>query len=112
MRISRPHMFMQMAEVAAMRATCYRGNVGAVVVSANDIVSIAYNGPASGLPHCTGEGCARTEEGGCLSSIHAERNAILRALAKLKISSLANYSVYCTAGPCLKCAELMFNSYM
>lgn len=109
MRISRPHMFMQMAEVAAMRSTCFRGNVGALIVSKNDIVCMGYNGPPSGEDHCHGNSCARSHTGGCLRSVHAERNAIQRATQKLK-SHLQWCDIYCTYSPCPECAALVVNS--
>lgn len=110
MRISRFHMFMNMAEVAAMRSTCQRGNVAALVTQGNDILAMGYNGPPSGDPHCLGNDCVLSDTGGCSRSIHAEANAISRARLKLK-SSLEDCDVYCTYSPCLECAKLIFNAY-
>lgn len=107
MRISRPHMFMQMAEVAAMRSTCFRANVGAVVVKDNDVLSIGYNGPPSGEPHCQGNECALTSTGGCERALHAERNALHRARRKASALVLPLADLYCTYSPCLDCAKLI-----
>lgn len=103
---------MQVAEVAAMRSTCYRGNVGAVIVKDRDIVSFSYNGPASGEDHCHGNDC-QLQDGGCMRSEHAEKNAIVRALKKLKTYTLTGCELYCTYSPCLPCATLIHrNSIM
>lgn len=125
MRISRFHMFLNIAEVAATRSTCSRANVGALVVKDNDIVSIGYNGPASGEPHCIGSGCA--VGGKCVRSIHAEKNAVDRAIRKLnqqrkRMTSqeirdfggdgMARSDVYCTYSPCIDCARMIFNNYV
>lgn len=111
MRISRPQMWMDVAEVAARRATCFRGNVGALVVKDNDVLAIGYNGPPSGQAHCVGT-CPVGDTGGCVRSDHAEKNAINRATTKLGAGSkLHHCDVYCTYSPCLKCAEIIFNNY-
>ena len=76
MRISRDLMFMMMAEAAARRSTCRRLNVGAILTYQNNVVSIGYNGPPPGEPHCYGGDCGVPM---CTRSIHAEFNAIVRA---------------------------------
>lgn len=111
-RISRQVMFMDMAEVAARRATCYRGNVGALVVKDNDILSTGYNGPPSGEDHCHGNTCQLRPDGGCARSIHAEANAINRAVIKNKGQKLHHHDLYCTYSPCPDCAKSVFNNYM
>lgn len=101
-RISRQHMFMDMAEVAAKRATCFRGNVGALVVYNNaHILSMGYNGPPPGEEHCRGNDCQLTSTGGCRRSVHAEVNAISRAY-EVK-DSLKGCDIYCTMSPCPTC---------
>jgi len=103
-RISRQQMFMQMAEVAALRSTCSRGNVGCLVVMDNDILSMGYNGPPAGDDHCKGNLCERSSNGGCLRSIHAEVNALDRAMAKELPVSNGGWDLYCTMQPCFHCA--------
>jgi dCMP deaminase len=95
-------MWMQVAEVIAMRSTCERANVGAVIVHNNDLVCVGYNGPPSGEPHCKGNACEISETGGCLRSVHAETNAVERAHDKL--GALHDCQLYCTYSPCLFCA--------
>ena len=101
MRISRHLAFMQTAEVWARRSTCVRRNIGAVMVLRNNIISIAYNGPPAGEPHCYGRECA--SGGVCVRAVHAEINAINRtpihyALDPAKV-------LYTTESPCIACAS-------
>lgn len=101
-RVSRHMMFMQMAEAAARRSTCYRRSVGAILVSdSNNVLSIGYNGPPSGKPHCTGANCPSNS--GCIRAVHAEANAI---------QCVVNWSpwpkkLYVTESPCEHCAKLI-----
>jgi dCMP deaminase len=103
MRISRHQAFMEIAGVFAKRSTCFRGNVGAIIVSDRNIVSAGYNGPPSGEPHCTGKHCA-DHTLGCHRSIHAERNAIQRLPLDIPRGRL---SIYITDSPCVDCTDLM-----
>ncbi len=112
MRISREVMFMDACEVFARRSTCCRGNVGAALVKDNDIVSIGYNGPPSGEAHCFGDLCPITDTGGCQRSIHAEENAITRALKKGRVYDLGGFHLYCTYSPCESCANLIVRSHI
>ena len=97
MRITRHQMFMQIAEVVARRSTCYRRNVGAVLVRNNTIVSHGYNGPPSGEPHCTGTTCPTNNV--CTRALHAEINAINRYDGPYSALTL-----YVTESPCMACA--------
>ena len=74
MRIGRHQLFINIAREMAKRSTCFRLNVGAVVTSENNLVSCGYNGAAPGEPHCQGNDCPLSDEGGCISSLHAESN--------------------------------------
>lgn len=95
-------MFMETAEIVSRRSTCFRRNVGAVIVSDNNIVSIGYNGPPSGHPHCTGNGCASPTLG-CTRAEHAERNALDR-MPQAGLSSAYHTHMYVTESPCPACA--------
>lgn len=101
MRISRHRMFMGFAEYASMRSTCYRRSVGAVLVRNNNVISVGYNGPPSGEPHCTGKNCPSLD--GCKRAVHAEINLLSRAL--LRSDEPSNLSVYVTESPCIECAQ-------
>ena len=103
-RISRQVMFMQIAEVISRRSTCFRRNVGAIIVRDNNIVSMGYNGPDHGEPHCTGNGCADPVNG-CTRSIHAEKNAVDRVPEGL----FGPFTMYVTESPCPDCAQYILN---
>jgi dCMP deaminase len=103
-RIGRHQMFMQIAEVVSRRSTCFRRNVGAVIVERNNIIGVGYNGPASGEAHCTGNGCAHPVNG-CQRAVHAEANALDRASGRI-----GQWSMYVTESPCPACAEAIADS--
>jgi dCMP deaminase len=106
MRPSRHVMYMAMARAAAMRATCYRLNVGAVLVSENrNVIGIGYNGAPMGQPHCTGNGCAYFTDKGC-KVVHAEVNALERSLHPQRRAA----TLYTTHSPCGECAERLLDS--
>lgn len=109
MRINRHQMFMGFARIASMRSTCMRGAVGTVIVDTGglrpNVVSIGYNGPASGEPHCLGDNCARPNEG-CHRSRHAERNALV-GLPGLG----GELDLYTTVSPCAICWELITEAF-
>jgi dCMP deaminase len=107
-RISRHQLYMQIAEVVSRRSTCFRRNVGAVIVEDKNIVSIGYNGPASGEPHCTGNGCAGPH--GCTRAIHAEVNALDRYDPYDGIRTTRVLSMYVTESPCAHCALAIVDS--
>ena len=104
-----------MAKVMALRSTCSRRQVGAVVVKGKHAIGLGYNGVASGRRHCVDGGCPR----GTLSSeecapgsdynvnpcfaIHAEHNAILQA----GLDRCMGATIYVTDQPCQQCANLI-----
>jgi dCMP deaminase len=97
---------METAWVWAKRSTCFRMNVGAVVVIDNRIVSHGYNGQEPGAPHCPGNSCPGIVPGNC-NTIHAEANALARVPASL----LGHPKhLYTTHMPCIGCAELMISA--
>jgi dCMP deaminase len=102
-RITREQMFMEIAHVVAKRSTCMRLSVGCVLVQNKNIVSVGYNGPPAGEPHCTGRGCSPPGQG-CQRAVHAEINAFKKI--KPGVTS-APLDVYATDSPCLECFEFM-----
>lgn len=100
MRLTRPQMFMEIAHIVAKRSTCFRLNVGALVVVDNRIVSIGYNGRPPGEPHCTGISCPGA--GRCEETIHAEMNALNYVPYELRN---AEKDIYVTDSPCEGCAR-------
>lgn len=111
-RVSRDVVCMQIAGVVANRGTCSRAQVGAVIARHGRVLATGYNGPPSGLPHCTDpNGCSnldRIAEGGCVRAVHAEANAIAYS-ARHGIGTEGS-DLYCTHLPCRKCAELIINA--
>jgi len=112
MRISRKQMFMGIAELAAKRSTCYRGNVGAVIIHSNNPIAIGYNGPPSGDDHCKGNSCEiHAETKGCLRSIHAEINALSHIPSQFAVHR-AGLDMFVTSNPCPACAAAIIDSGM
>lgn len=110
MRISRKEMWMGIANIAAKRSTCFRGNVGCVIIHDNNPISIGYNGPPAGDDHCKGTHCEVTSEGGCLRSLHAEENALARIPDDgpcHKTGWGTDLDLYVTSNPCPSCAEII-----
>jgi dCMP deaminase len=106
-RASWDEYFMGIAEQAATRSTCVRKHVGAVIVRDRTVLSTGYNGSIRGLPHCEDVGCVM-EDGHCITTVHAEANAILQA-AKNGVS-IDGAEIYTTASPCWNCFKLIANA--
>lgn len=106
-RINWDEYFIAQAKIAALRATCTRLKVGAVIVRENRIVASGYNGSVSDSTHCMDEGC-KMVEGHCVRTVHAEANAILQC-ARFGIST-AGTTIYVTHFPCLACTKLLIQA--
>lgn len=125
-RISRDTMFTMICQVVAQRSTCWRSQVGAVIVKEGRVVSMGYNGPVSGMPacedlpnvlECPTEGTFNLwkenhplmcQGAGCTRSLHAETNAI--AFAARAGVAVEGCTMYCTMSPCINCAKVIVNS--
>jgi len=106
---------MEMAKLAASRATCLRRKVGAVLVKDRRLLCSGYNGAPSGLPHCSETGCMRTqllvpsgEKHELCRGVHAEQNAIIQAACHGV--SIKGAVLYCTNQPCSICAKMIVNA--
>jgi dCMP deaminase len=107
-RPTREETYMEVCSVLRKRSTCLRGKVGAILVVDQRIISTGYNGSPVGSPHCLELGCdidANNHDSGCRRTIHAEANVI--AYAARHGSRTEGSVLYCTHGPCLKCAQLI-----
>lgn len=97
------HYFLQIARAVALRASCRRKKVGAVLADGDHrIVGSGYNGAPRGLPDCFQADCdVRVIDGreSCVRTLHAESNAI--DFAHLGADSVTLYS---TVIPCRLCA--------
>ena len=105
-RPKRNTVYMAMAETIALRGTCLRAQVGALVTVDNRMVAVGYNGSLPGQPHCNDQTC--TPDSPCKNSVHAEANLIAFS-AKTGIS-LDGGILFVTHSPCRKCAELIIQA--
>lgn len=105
-RIQRSDMLMGMAFLAAMRSTCGRLKVGAILEKDGRVVSMGYAGPPAGEEHCSPEICDLSKP--CLRTIHAEANAIAYS-ARSGVGVMYS-SLYSTHSPCVQCSRLIINS--
>lgn len=103
---------MNLARMAAARATCSRRMVGAVLTLDKRVISTGYNGAPSGMRQCDEVGCLMYQAPGeerprCIRTIHAEINALTRAKEQ-------GSHLYCTDLSCVNClkAALSHNPYL
>lgn len=108
---------MGLARLAATRTTCVRRGVGCVLVNARGhVLSIGYNGVASGLPHCNETDHEHKWSNLCTGhnlppgldhceAIHAEQNALLQCRDVHEIET-----AYVTLSPCKACVKLLMNT--
>jgi len=101
-RISWEQYFMAQARLAALRSTCTRLKVGAIIVRENRIIASGYNGSVSDGAHCIDEGCYIVD-GHCVRTVHAEANALLQC-AKFGVATNET-NLYVTHFPCLQCCK-------
>jgi len=111
MRLDKDQWLLRLAEVASLRGTCARRKVGCVLADKDGhILSLGYNGPASGLPHCTDQPCAGVDQPSghgldLCEAIHAEQNALLQCHDVKEI-----VTAYTTVSPCVTCVKLLMNT--
>jgi len=108
-RITRDEMYMKVAEAVALRGTCDRAYVGAVLVeNGKNIIAMGYNGAPSGEPHCDDIGHLMVD-GHCVRTQHAEENCLS------KVDSFAVHgllTLYVTHYPCMKCTHELVRARM
>ena len=105
--------FAQIVEDISTRSTCFRRQVGALIVNADhEIVASGYNGNVRGYPHCEQIGCIKEEMGfksgegnDWCTAVHAEQNALLQS-GKLSRDA----TLYVNAFPCKISARLIVNA--
>lgn len=105
-RIGRLELFMQVAHLFSRRATCLRGQVGALLIRDKRIIASSYNGPPEGLPHCVDHKCDLSLP--CTHAIHAEAN-VIAFCAKEGIRTKGAILIL-TTSPCIKCSELIIQA--
>lgn len=100
MRPSLDETMLGVALVLAARASCYKRQVGCVLVDGSGrIIGTGYNGRARGLMNCEQLACGASCEG-----VHAEINALLQSRADWA------HTAYVTCFPCWHCAKSLLNS--
>jgi len=105
LRPNRDEYFAAMLRLVAVRSTCVRRAVGAILVDADGrILSTGHNGVPPKFPHCTETPCpgAKDPSGDtrhCLA-IHAEMNALIQCWRR----DLA-HTLYVSTSPCFNCAK-------
>jgi len=110
-RVTRDQLGLLLATAWSLRGTCARRRVGCVLIDADGRpVGSGYNGPASGLPHCTDAPCPGVglKSGVGLSvceAIHAEINALTYCPDPRLV-----HTVYVTASPCIDCVKVLMNT--
>jgi dCMP deaminase len=106
-RISRDEAAIRTAAIWALRSTCLRKKVGAVILGPTGrVLSTGYAGAPKGEAHCIDVGCLTDPiTGGCTRTRHAEDNAIRDAIDRG--IDLSWSTIYCTISPCLTCAQMI-----
>jgi len=107
--------FMNIAKVVAMRSSCMKRKIAAVIVKDKRIISTGYNGTPRGIKNCNEGGCPRCNAidasgkdlGECLCS-HGEENAIVQAA--YHGVSVKTATLYTTFSPCLMCTKMIINA--
>jgi dCMP deaminase len=111
------HYFMDLAYMAATRATCPRRHVGAVLAKGKVLFATAYNGAPAGVQDCTEVGCqiqhyqelingVLESKSKCLRALHAEVNLMLFSDRDERLGA----TVFVTDEPCWNCANMLANS--
>ena len=106
-RITWDQFFMAQCHLLALRSTCTRLAVGAIIARDNRIIAGGYNGSISGGDHCIDHGCYVVDNH-CVRTIHAEMNALLQC-TKYGIPA-AGSTLYVTHFPCLQCAKAIIQA--
>jgi dCMP deaminase len=107
--------FMEMAELAATRASCLRRKVGAVLVKNKKVLATGYNGAPKDIAHCEVTGCLREQmevpsgqRHEICRGVYAEQNLVAQAAFHgVKTEGAA---VYCTHQPCIICTKILINA--
>ncbi len=112
--------FLDIADTVASRSTCFRNNVGAVIVKDKVIVSTGYNGAPAYQPNCREIGyCYRDKHGiksgtqleRCRSvGSHAESNAVVLAARNGQRTSGGTIYVVGHRFICNQCKAIIANA--
>lgn len=99
---------LKVLEAVAFGATCPKSAVGAIFVSLDyEILATGFNGAPRHLPHCEDTGCEKDKDGKCVTSVHAEINALVQGAKKGVI--LEGAMLFVSRWPCKRCAMMLAN---
>jgi len=111
-RMDKKECYVKIAYLISLRSSCLSRKVGCILTDEEGrILSLGYNGPPKGYPHCKTclrRGFANYKSGENLDkcpAIHAEQNALLQCK---NIDTI--YIAYCTMSPCIHCMKLLANT--
>lgn len=114
-RLSWDEYFMEITKLVAMRSTCLRRQVGAILVKDKKILATGYNGAPTGVEHCIDVGCLREklnvpsgERHELCRGLHAEQNAIIQAA--YHGVTIRGSTLFCTNLPCSICIKMIINA--
>jgi dCMP deaminase len=96
-------IYMQFAKILSKRSTCKRLSVGTVITSMDyrKVLSLGYNGNASGLYH---NDCDKEAVGYC-GCLHSEENAVINCDVPRDTKKI----VFITHFPCKMCVKRLIN---
>lgn len=110
-------IFKEIVILVSKQSTCKRLQVGCIIVKESRIISMGYNGVASGHEHCNeifkneivnSEEFKKKHAEFSKNEIHAESNAI--AFSAKEGQSTNDCDLYVTHAPCIDCAKLIVQS--
>jgi len=90
--------FIQVAEVVAKRSSCFRNQVGAVIVRDKDIISTGYNGAPKYQKNCLEIGWCYRDRNGIPSGTQLERCRAVGSHAESNAIALAARNGHATSG--------------
>jgi dCMP deaminase len=110
MRSSIDTYYLDILRLVALRSTCHRRKVGAIITDGTGhVLSTGYNGVPSGVAHCIEEPCDGVfdppgDTTRCMA-VHAEINALLQCadLSRARV-------MYISCVPCFACAKAILNT--
>ena len=106
--------YLNIAKAVSERSPCLREHYGAVIVKNDRVVSLGYNAPATGEPHCSDCKRKSTRHGSSYSedcpAIHAEENAVINAGREKCLEATLYLWGTRPANPCYRCERVIKNA--
>ena len=114
--MNKKDFYLGIAEAVSKRSPCLRANYGAIIVRDDRIVSVGYNAPAVGEPHCTQ--CARDvfekkhgeDYNVTCPAIHSEENAVINAGRERCMGATLYLWGTRPSKPCYRCKRIIKNA--